>query len=58
MSAQKQGKGSRKHGRNKKKCEVYRLYGIRTVNKRKKLRRHLKSFPNDPQAATALKNNT
>ena len=52
----KQGKNQQKHGRNKKKCEIYRMYSTRIVNKKIKLRRHLKKFSNDLQAAKALKN--
>ena len=44
-----------KVGRNKTYCDRYTLLGMRVRNKIKKLKRHLKSLPNDKQASRALK---
>ena len=51
---QEKVKGCRKGGRNRRWCEVYRKIGRREVNKVKKIRRHLKRFPNDGVAERAL----
>ncbi len=48
------GKGSRKIGRNEKKCKAYKLYGIREKNKRRRLIPHVERYPNDLVAMTAL----
>ena len=50
----KGGKKNRKYGRNRKKCEAYRKAGTREINKRKKLKRRIKRFPNDKGARAAL----
>lgn len=50
----RKGKKNRKHGRNKKGCESYRNRGQREINKRRKLKRHLAKFPDDPVAQEAL----
>jgi hypothetical protein len=50
----KGGKKNRKYGRNKKWCEAYRKVGTRLINKRKKLKRRIKRFPNDKGARAAL----
>ncbi len=50
----KGGKKNRKHGRNKKWCEAYRRAGTRERNKRIKLKRRIKRFPNDKGAKRAL----
>ncbi len=47
-------KKNRKHGRNKKYCEAYRNAHRREVNKIKRLRKHLKKFPEDANAKKAL----
>jgi len=47
MAKQKQGKASRKHGRNKKWCEAYSLREQREVNKAPRLIRHLRRHPGD-----------
>lgn len=47
-------KGCRKGGRNRKWCEAYRKRGQREINKRKKLKRRIKRFPNDKGARAAL----
>lgn len=47
-------KGCKKAGRNRKWCEAYRLAGTREINKRKKLERRIKRFPNDTGAKSAL----
>lgn len=53
--AKNQNKSSKKHGRNKKRCEMYKLLGRRRSNKVRKLIRHLKKYPNDAQALQAKK---
>ena len=45
---------SRQKGRNKKFCEMYKKTGRRMINKKKKLVRHMKRFPNDKQALKVL----
>ena len=47
-------KGCKKAGRNRKWCEAYRLAGTREKNKRRKLERRIKRFPNDTGAERAL----
>jgi hypothetical protein len=44
MQGQRKGGGSRKIGRNKKKCERYRLEGRREKNKRRKQLRLQKKY--------------
>lgn len=44
-----------KKGSNKAKCADYKSFGIRNKNKRRKLNKHLAKFPNDKDAAKALK---
>lgn len=46
-AARRKGKKNRKHGRNKKWCEAYRLRGQREKNKAKRLAKHRKAHPND-----------
>lgn len=43
-------------GANKKKCQAYRLEGIREKNKIRKLKKHLKIHIADKQATKALNN--
>ena len=45
----KAGGKNKKHGRNNTYCKVYLLQGRREINKKKKLRRHIKNHPNDLQ---------
>ena len=52
--AEKSGKKNRKYGRNAKKCAAYKLMNKRRTNKRKKLIRHLKEYPDDVQAKDTL----
>ena len=47
-------RGCKKAGRNRKWCEAYRLAGTREKNKRRKLERRIKRFPNDTGAKRAL----
>lgn len=47
-------KGCKKADRNRAWCKAYRKAGIREINKRKKLERRVKRFPNDRGAAEAL----
>ena len=47
-------KGCKKAGRNRKWCEAYRKAGTREKNKRRKLARRIKRFPNDRGAVEAL----
>jgi len=54
----KKGGGSRKKGRNRKWCEAYRIMGRRESNKRRKMDRHIKAFPNDMQAQNRLRSIT
>lgn len=48
-------KKSRKHGRNKTECEVYRARGRREQNKAKKMLRHAARHPNDTGVISAIK---
>lgn len=48
-------KGCAKSGRNVAWCKVYRARCQREVNKRKKIARHIKKFPNDVQAQEVYK---
>lgn len=50
----KGGKKNRKYGRNKTWCEAYRKRGQREINKRKKMIKHNKRFPNDGVTERAL----
>lgn len=43
----KGGKKNRKYGNNRAWCEAYRKRGQREINKRKKIAKHKKRFPND-----------
>ena len=58
MAKKKSGgkRGSKKHGNNKAFCLRYRNEGRREKNKRAKLERHLKRFPEDTQIRHTLKN--
>jgi len=47
-------KGCKKAGRNRAWCEAYRKSGTREKNKRKKIERRIKRFPNDRGAVEAL----
>ena len=47
-------RGCKKAGRNRKWCEAYRMAGTRLINKRRKLARRIKRFPNDTGAKRAL----
>lgn len=47
-------KGCKKAGRNRAWCEAYRKRGQREINKRKKIIKHMKRFPNDRVAERAL----
>lgn len=52
---QKQGKrSSAKCGRMKSWCQAYRAACRQEINKRRKLRRHIRRFPGDHEAAKAL----
>lgn len=51
----KGGKKNRKYLRNKPFCERYAKEGRRERNKAKKLKRHMKKYPDDQQAAKCLK---
>lgn len=46
-NAYKRGKKNRKHGRNKRWCELYRQRGQRELNKARRQARHAKRHPND-----------
>jgi len=52
--AQKRGGSSKKIGRDKKYCEAYRARARREENKEKKIKRHLKKYPEDNVARMAL----
>ncbi len=45
----------RKVGRNARFCESYFKSGTRMKNKLRKIRRHIKRFPEDKRAVSALK---
>ncbi len=53
-SKKRKGKSNRKHGNNLNFCLRYRNERRRERNKKRKLVRHLKAYPNDRQAAKAL----
>lgn len=55
MPAHKGGKKNRKYGRNKTVCERYSREGREEKNKARRLRRHLKKYPEDGEATKALK---
>lgn len=55
VGANNAGGKSKKKGRNKVWCDLYRKRGQREKNKRVKIQRHIKKFPNDLQAQKALK---
>lgn len=50
----KSGKKNRKWGRNENSCARYRAGGQQEKNRVRRIRRHLKRFPNDRQALRAL----
>lgn len=50
------GKTSRGNNHRKGKYSDYRSYGVRAKNKRRKLEKHLRKFPQDKDAVTALNN--
>lgn len=50
---QKSNKG-RKYGRARKRCHDYRVRDVRNKNKRRRLVRHIKQFPEDGSAVAAL----
>lgn len=47
-------KGCRKGGRSRAWCQAYRNAGTRERNKRRKIARHIKRFPDDQGARAAL----
>jgi len=50
----KGGKKNRKYGRNQNFCTSYKALATELRNKKRKLRRHMKNYPNDLQAAKAF----
>ncbi len=50
----KGGKKGRKIGNKAEGCKRYQAEGRREKNKRRRLRRHMKKYPNDMTAQTAL----
>lgn len=50
----KSGKKNRKWGRNKAFCERYRREGRQELNRIRRIKRHLRKYPNDLQAIMAL----
>ena len=55
MATQIKGGGARKYGRNAAWCKAYRNQQQRERNKALKLARHIRRFPSDDCAWTALK---
>ena len=55
MAGQSGGKNNRKYGRNSAFCKMYKDRGTREINKKRKMRRHLKRFPEDTQAIERAK---
>jgi hypothetical protein len=49
-----EGKKGRKFGHNKKVCEAYKKSDRERINKRRRLRRHLRRLPNDQVAMKAF----
>lgn len=47
-------RSGRKIGRDKVKCQRYKISGIRERNKIRRIRKHLKFHPNDACASDAL----
>lgn len=54
MAKKHSGGGSRKIGRNKIKCELYRTRHTRERNKVRKIFKHIKRHPNNLQAKKRL----
>ena len=54
MATKSGAKKQQKFGRNGRWCAGYTLRGQRLKNKRKKLKRHIKHYPEDNQAIKAL----
>lgn len=57
MAKKKQGKrkgGMAKRGRNIAKCARYKSLGIRERNKKRKVLKHLRKFPNDKVARKSI----
>ena len=52
--APKKGKKNRKWGHNKSFCAAYKASGRQEKNRARRIRRHLKNFPNDLAALAAL----
>jgi hypothetical protein len=50
----KPGRKGRKIGRNEKSCRKYKETGKKRLNKIRKLKRHMKRFPNDVVSRKAL----
>jgi hypothetical protein len=55
MATQKKGGGSRKLGRNKAWCLVYKTLDRRFQHKQETLARHIRDFAGDLQAANAYR---
>ncbi len=51
----KSGSGSRKHGRNATFCLSYHSRARRETNKKLKMERHMRRFPNDGQTVNAMR---
>ncbi len=54
MSTQKGGHRGRKFGRNKLKCQAYKLRGTREKNKLRKMLKVFKKQPNNKQLAKRI----
>ena len=52
---QRKAGGAKKIGRNGAACKVYRSRGVREKNKRLKMERHSRHFPNDLQVKHAMR---
>lgn len=52
--SRKKGKKNRQFGRNKPFCKLYREMGTQEKNRKRRILRHLKRFPEDIQARRAL----
>lgn len=48
---------SKKEGRNKDKCAIYKSSNKRMINKKRKMNKHFKEHPNDLIAKTFLEKN-
>ena len=49
------GNKNKKYGRNKEQCKAYSMLAKQSINKRKRMERHAKRFPDDLQVIQAMR---